>query len=307
MKVSVLIPNYNHAQFLEERIESVLKQTYQNIEVIILDDLSTDDSKTVIEKYRNNPKVTKIVYNETNSGSTFKQWQKGFSLATGDLIWIAESDDWCESIFLEVLVTGMQTRPGCILAYTQTYCVDVDNNIWWVTKGHKLGEYVDGITYVKNYLLKGCTIVNASMAIFKKDVLLNMPDSFTDFKFFGDWLFWIETARQGEVFISGRILNFFRRNDKAVSEKGHATGLNFIENLKIISCLKNYGIISTPRYKQLVFLRYTLFKQKSKKYSSETKKQIEKSFMAMFPSTFYAKRYLFTMYLKSLLKLRGSK
>ena len=119
------------------------------------------------------------------------------------------------------------------MAYAQTYCVDSENYIWWVTKANKLGEYVDGKTYVKNYLLKGCSIVNASMAIFKKEAIFNMPYDFTDFKFFGDWLFWIETAKQGDVFISGKILNFFRRNDKAISEKGHATGLNFIENLKI--------------------------------------------------------------------------
>jgi glycosyltransferase involved in cell wall biosynthesis len=73
--VSVIIPNYCHSQFLVQRIESVLNQTYQNFEVIILDDCSPDAgaSKAVIEKYRGNPHVSHIVYNEENSGSTFKQ------------------------------------------------------------------------------------------------------------------------------------------------------------------------------------------------------------------------------------------
>ena len=91
--VSVIIPNYNHAPFLKERIDSVLNQTYDNFEVIILDDKSTDNSKEVIANYRGHSKISHIVYNEENSGSTFKQWQKGFSLAKGDYIWIAESDD----------------------------------------------------------------------------------------------------------------------------------------------------------------------------------------------------------------------
>ena len=99
--VSVIIPNYNHAVYLDERIKSVLNQTYQNFELIILDDCSPDNgaSMAIIEKYRNNPHISHIVYNDVNSGSTFKQWHKGLELAKGDLIWIAESDDNCEKSF----------------------------------------------------------------------------------------------------------------------------------------------------------------------------------------------------------------
>ena len=85
-KVSVIIPNYCYAAYLEQRIDSVLSQTYQDLEVIILDDNSPDDglSRMVIEKYRENPHVSHIVYNDENSGSTFKQWDKGISLAEGE-------------------------------------------------------------------------------------------------------------------------------------------------------------------------------------------------------------------------------
>lgn len=101
--VSIIIPNYNHARFLDERMQSVLGQTYQNFEVIILDDRSTDNSREVIEKYRSNPKVRKILFNDTNSGSPFRQWKKGMELASGEIVWIAESDDHCEDTFLEKL------------------------------------------------------------------------------------------------------------------------------------------------------------------------------------------------------------
>lgn len=93
MNVSVIIPNYCHARFLNQRIDSVLNQTYSDYEVIILDDCSTDNSREIIESYRNHPKISHIVYNEKNSGSTFIQWEKGFELARGEYIWIAESDD----------------------------------------------------------------------------------------------------------------------------------------------------------------------------------------------------------------------
>ena len=89
-KVSVIIPNYNHAQFLEQRVESVLNQTFQDFEIIFLDDASTDNSKEVFSKYSNHPKISHVIFNETNSGSPFKQWNKGFGLSTGEYIWIAE-------------------------------------------------------------------------------------------------------------------------------------------------------------------------------------------------------------------------
>ncbi len=71
--VSVILPNYNHAAYLRQRIESILNQTYQDFELIILDDCSPDNSKDVIEEYRNNSHISHIVYNETNSGYTLKQ------------------------------------------------------------------------------------------------------------------------------------------------------------------------------------------------------------------------------------------
>lgn len=66
--VSVIIPNFNHARYLPERIDSVLGQTYKNIEVIILDDCSTDNSRNIIKQYSKSPQITEIVYNEENSG-----------------------------------------------------------------------------------------------------------------------------------------------------------------------------------------------------------------------------------------------
>ena len=102
--VSVIIPNYNHAPYLKERIDSVLSQTYKEFEVLILDDCSSDESKEIIESYRNNKHISNIVFNEKNTGNTFIQWNKGISLAKGKYIWIAESDDYCENTLLEKLV-----------------------------------------------------------------------------------------------------------------------------------------------------------------------------------------------------------
>src|SRR5688572_11668952 len=98
---SVIVPNYNHAAFLEERIDSILQQTFNGYELIIYDDKSTDNSKETIETYRTHPKVSAIIYAGENSGSPFAAVKKALQHAKYNWIWIAESDDKADAKFLE--------------------------------------------------------------------------------------------------------------------------------------------------------------------------------------------------------------
>jgi len=109
-KVSVIVPNYNHARYLRQRVDSVLGQTFQDFELILLDDCSTDESRSVLSSYAGNPRV-RIEFNEVNSGSTFKQWNKGVRLARGEYVWIAESDDYADPQLLERLVSRLDAEP----------------------------------------------------------------------------------------------------------------------------------------------------------------------------------------------------
>ena len=127
-KVSVIVPNYNYAAYLEERIESVLNQSYQDFELIILDDCSTDNSRILIEQYRSDPHVSHIVYNEVNTGSPFKQWAKGIELAKGEYIWIAESDDTASTSFLSELVPQLDSSPDVVLAFSHSFLIDSEGN-----------------------------------------------------------------------------------------------------------------------------------------------------------------------------------
>src|SRR5712692_7414539 len=118
--VSVIIPSYNHARFLRQRIESVLRQTYQDFEVILLDDCSTDDSRSILSEYAGDPRV-RMEFNEVNSGSTFKQWNKGVRLARGEYVWIAESDDYADERLVERLVRVLDADPEVTLAYCRSW------------------------------------------------------------------------------------------------------------------------------------------------------------------------------------------
>jgi len=279
IKVSVIIPNYNHAVFLKDRIDSVLNQTFQDFEVIIMDDVSPDNSREVIEGYRTHNKVSQIIYNEINSGSTFKQWEKGIGLAKGEYIWIAESDDWCEPTLLQNLVAAMEDDVSCTMAYVQSTAFRNDGSILWQSKHQKISEYVDGIVFIKQCMVFGNAVFNASMAIFRKKTFYEFSKEFTQYKFCGDWLFWIEMSKRGKVFISGKMLNYFRKHDKDVSGKAYASGLNFIENVKILNSLKKDDIITEQHYKTALIEIYYQYITIKHNFTPDARKLIDNIFL----------------------------
>lgn len=246
--VSVIIPNYNHAAYLKQRIDSVLCQTYQDFEVIILDDCSTDDSKEVIQSYAQHPKVSHIVLNTTNSGGPFFQWEKGINLAKGKYIWIAESDDWCEPSLLADLVQGIEKDADCVISYCQMYYINGENKIKWQSSHKYLSEVVNSKTFIEDYLAVKVSIYNASMAIFKKAAFAQVTKEYTTYKLCGDRIFWLQVAQQGKAHISGKVLNYFRKHDKDVSGKAFSSGLNFIEEIRVINWMYNEQLIDDRIY-----------------------------------------------------------
>ncbi len=246
--VSIVVPNYNHAIFLRQRIDSILAQEYPNHEVIILDDHSSDNSMEVISKYANHPKVSLIISNDTNSGSPFVQWKRGLAEAKGEIVWIAESDDYCKPSFLSNLVETY-IRNNCVLAFTRSMIVDVDGHEKGVCQRHFFhhDHHWDGKKFIRHYLSVGNRIVNASSAIFSKKAAMKIDKRFMDFKESGDWLFWIEIARQGNVAVVSEPLNFFRRSSQTNTSKATLAGKTDIEDKTIFEYLRENGLM--PRFK----------------------------------------------------------
>ena len=128
--VSVIVPNYNHEPYLRERLDSIYNQTYKNFEVLLLDDCSNDGSRDILEEYaRIHKENTTTIFNENNVGKVFKQWNKGLQAANGELIWIAESDDYCEGNFLEEMVK-MFRYESLMLAFARSEFVQDGKKIW---------------------------------------------------------------------------------------------------------------------------------------------------------------------------------
>ncbi len=255
--ISIIVPNYNHAAFLEERLESIFNQTFQDFEVILLDDASTDNSLEILSKYAAHPKVSDFIINKENSGSTFKQWDKGVNLAKGDFIWIAETDDFCELNFLEELLPPLQKDKEVVLSYCQSNKVNEDGIVIgnWLEHTNNLDADLflksfiwDGNEFIERFLIYKNVIPNASAVLFRKDraVKLWYLDMDPLLKTCGDWLCYLRLLANKKVSYQAKLLNNFRNHSNSVianaTKREKFLGLKNIEikaRGTIMNCLSN--------------------------------------------------------------------
>lgn len=265
-RVSVILPNYNHARFLKERIDSILNQTFQDFELILLDDCSSDNSVEVLEEYRNNPHVSHIELNEQNCGSPFMQWEKGIRLAKGKYIWIAESDDKAENRFLERTVEALEKHPEAQLCLTGSHLIDT----WgkplhssefdqWAEDG-QIYEYPN-LQYLRKKMLNQNTVYNASMVLFRRENCLeNITPAYKEMRYCGDWLFWIEQARKGNVIEIHQKLNFFRKHPANTTNQGAREGNSIPEIIYIRKYLYRH-VLPSQCHTDIVIDKSLLYRQ----------------------------------------------
>lgn len=240
--VSVIIPGYNHAEYLQERIDSVLKQDYQSFEVILLDDCSSDGSAEVMKGYvqsfsegKLETNATSIVFhpNDRNSGNTFLQWEKGIALAKGEYIWIAESDDVAKPDFLRECMEVLLANTDAVAAFTWSTMIGPDGSdlgySWDETKRYRTPGIYDGKDFCLRRLVYKNLMYNASMIVFAKEAYNNINKVYQQYRHSGDWLFWFHICLQGKVCEIPRKLNAFRQHPNKVSNDSRRSGDDFRE------------------------------------------------------------------------------
>lgn len=243
--ISVVVPNYNHARFLRARLDTIFAQSFRDFEVILLDDASTDSSCEIIDAYSQRPGV-RVQLNERNSGSTFRQWNRGAAMARGKFLWFAESDDEADPDMLGELVEYISGNPRMVLAYCRSSIID--------DAGRAVGDCADwnarldaerwqraytnsGADEVAIYLSRHNTIVNASSALIQREAYLKCGGAPEKFRLCGDWDTYARLLPLGEVGYWPVALNRFRTHGKSVRSllgEGTRAQLGFQEGLEVV-------------------------------------------------------------------------
>ena len=301
-KVSVIVPNYNHAQYLQPRFDSIFNQSYQDFEVIILDDCSTDNSREIIEKYQNHPKVSHIIYNDRNGGTSYKQWYKGIELSKGELIWIAESDDFSDLRFLETSVKPFKNQNvalvsvGSVIFYSES-----EINAPELTKNV---EYLEGNKFICENMVTGNKIPNVSMVVFRKikyDQVKN--NGYKEFKLSGDYYLWVQLINNNQIANIPDKLNFCRKHETNVTNKYRSLGYDFIEGMKVLDECKKICSYKINRNK--IYLKWIdYYKIYKSQFSKGTKIKVLLSIFNKEPILFFFLIYkLFKNNIKTFIKL----
>ncbi|TGD74095.1 glycosyltransferase [Mangrovimicrobium sediminis] len=250
--ISVIVPNYNHAPYLELRLDSIFSQTYQNFEVILLDDASSDDSADILRDYhaRFADKST-LVVNEQNSGGVFHQWERGLNLARGDIVWIAESDDWCTENFLETLVPYFENE-AVQIAYARTVFMDGegDRQIWSINEylhdidpqrwNHSIVATAPAI--VREAFAVKNIIPNVSSALMRNPrrlEILHEPD-WRRMRTCGDWVLYLHLLRGGMLAYSPAACNYYRMHGSNTSVSSYSQDEFYCEHEVVARHLLKY-------------------------------------------------------------------
>ncbi len=263
-RISVVVPNYNYEQHIGDRLTSIFNQQYPIYELIVLDDNSSDNSveiiKTVTETHK---RKINLLTSEQNSGSVFKQWEKGASLAKGDYLWIAEADDLAEP---EFLATIMQGDSQFTMAYCDSQQIDeenkhlADNYRYYYDEGltAKLdhpGIY-NGQTIIEDCLSIKNQFMNVSSVVFDKksiqDFFVDNMNEILEFKVAGDWFVYVQLLKENSARckIVGDSLNIHRRHSGSVTKQNYDVQLKEINLIQKLTA----GVVSVDKLKQAEYL-----------------------------------------------------
>lgn len=217
--VSIVFTSYNHKEYLKQALESLVNQTYPNLEIIIIDDCSTDGSQEILKEYAHYPNII-LKLQTQNSGSYVKASNFGASLAKGAYILFAQCDDFAEADQIEVLLGAFERNPSAGVVFSKSNLID-ENGITFADdlsgreRRFKTAVKENGLisgNKMKEFLSFSCVIPNLSAALIRHDLFKETNGLSEQYLVVADWEFWLNLTEKTDFYYINRPLNYFRQH-----------------------------------------------------------------------------------------------
>lgn len=214
--ISVIVTSYNHVGYVGLRMESLLNQTYPNLEIIFVDDCSTDNTLEVLAKYKIHSHI-KIVALEKNKGYANAS-NLGVSLSSGKYIMFAELDDFNAPTHIELLYKAMAQNEQIGVCYCRSHLVDSTGRVFDEDFNHRprsFKEFCSKDTLIpqrmaERFILFSCIIPNMSAALIRRKYFDQAGGFSSKYKLCADWDFWCRISRCCDFYYLTASLNNFR-------------------------------------------------------------------------------------------------
>lgn len=205
--VSIIMPSYNCGRFVAESVESVLAQTYQNWELLFVDDCSQDDTLTTMIQYVERDKRIKVFQNSTNSGAAVSR-NTALRNARGRWIAFLDSDDLWEPTKLERQIKFMEEN-GYAFSYHDYIEIDEQDK--------ELGIYVSGKKHVGKFDMFACCWPGCLSVMYDASVVGLVQ--INDIKKNNDTAMWLKVIRKADCYLMPERLARYRRRQNSITPK----------------------------------------------------------------------------------------
>lgn len=207
-KVSIVIPTYNGSRYIEKTIRSVIEQTYENIELIVIDDCSTDNTIQIVNSLKQQLKNNfTVIMNEQNSG-LMKTNNYAAQACTGDYLMILGHDDLLAKDHVSEMLSKFDRET--VMLWCNSFVIDKNDDVVFLS----LKPYLQKI---KNLLVKPllyqANFISSTGALIKADAFKAVNGFDENFLHFGEWSLWIKLASIGEIKFVDQPISFYRRHD----------------------------------------------------------------------------------------------
>ena len=221
-EISICIPNYNNEKYLEQSILSAINQDYKNVEIIFVDDCSTDNSFLIAKKYSN--KIN-IYQNEQNLGQA-KNTNKAISLAKADFVVILHSDDQLLKNFCSTLLPLIKNNPNVVMAVGERQETDETNEIERITPFYNTDCLIPGEKQAKVFMMMSflpCQVLFRKKTFFESGLvnerhIINL-----------DGLLWFQLSLLGDVSYTRKDVSIYRMHQENTTSTYNKTLNHMLE------------------------------------------------------------------------------